>query len=67
MRRKEKGQTVSMKRLKISRTWLIQLFVPPLSLSVKAMIWATMAPSLPDAAEIPCAVDLYLVGKTSPG
>ena len=26
-----------------------------------------MAPNLPEAAEIPCAVDLYRVGNTSPG
>lgn len=29
--------------------------------------WAMMAPSFPLAAQIPCAVDLYRVGKTSPG
>jgi hypothetical protein len=26
-----------------------------------------MAPNFPDAAEIPCAVDLYRVGNASPG
>lgn len=31
------------------------------------MICATMAPSLPHAAENPCPVARYRVGKTSPG
>lgn len=29
--------------------------------------WATTAPSLPKAAEIPWAVERYRVGKASPG
>jgi hypothetical protein len=40
---------------------------PPMSLSRLNPTWAMIAPSLPDAAEIPCAVDRYRVGKTSPG
>jgi hypothetical protein len=29
--------------------------------------WAIMAPTLPEAAEIPCDVERYRVGKHSPG
>lgn len=31
------------------------------------IIWATMAPSFPLAAAIPCAVERYRVGKILPG
>lgn len=31
------------------------------------MVCAMMAPTLPEAAERPCEVDLYRVGKHSPG
>jgi len=40
---------------------------PPWSFNDEKPIRATIAPSLPDAAEIPWQVDLYRVGKTSPG
>lgn len=38
-----------------------------MSFSREKPTWAMIAPSLPDAAEIPWAVDLYRVGNTSPG
>lgn len=39
----------------------------PLVFRFAKMTWARTAPSFPDAAEIPCAVARYRVGKTSPG
>lgn len=34
---------------------------------MKKIIWETMAPSFPEAAVIPCAVERYRVGKISLG
>lgn len=63
----------NINRAKISMTWGNQQFfgLPSLaqlwSIKVPRAVWAIMAPILPEAAEIPWAEDLYLVGKTSPG
>jgi hypothetical protein len=46
---------------------LTKAFVPPIFFNCANPTCATIAPSLPDAAEIPCPVLLYLVGNTSPG
>lgn len=43
------------------------LFSPPISFNWVKLTCATIAPNFPLAAEIPCAVDRYLVGKISPG
>ena len=41
------------------RSWRIR--------NTEKVIWVTMEPSFPLAAEIPCAVDRYRVGNASPG
>ena len=43
------------------------LLGPPISFSLAKPTCATTAPNFPDAADIPCAVLLYLVGNASPG
>ena len=48
-------------------SWGRNLPVPPILMSLEKPTCAMMAPSFPLAAQIPCAVDLYRVGKTSPG
>ena len=58
---------VNMKSAKISRIWGRNLPVPPILMSREKPTCAMIAPSFPLAAQIPCAVDLYRVGKTSPG
>lgn len=56
-----------MNNAKISMTWFNQALVPPLFLRGPIKACAMMAPTLPDAALIPCPVERYLVGNTSPG
>jgi hypothetical protein len=49
-----------MKKAKSSRMWGTQLLepgLPPMSFSREKPTWATMAPSLPEAALMPCEVD----------
>src|ERR1700736_4508852 len=53
-----------MKRAKISMTWFNQALVPPLFLKGPINACEMIAPTLPAAALIPCAVERYLVGKT---
>lgn len=61
----------NMKAAKICMTWSSQgdasVFVAPRVRCGPMRIWATIAPTLPEAAEIPWEVDRYLVGKHSPG
>lgn len=58
---------VSIKNAKISMMCCTNLLFPPMSISWPKPSCATIAPSLPDAAEIPCAVERYRVGNASPG
>lgn len=48
---------VNMKKANISMMCFTNLFVPPILMSCPNPSWAMTAPSLPDAAEIPCAVE----------
>ena len=76
------GRETHMKKAKSSMMCGRNAPLPPMSMRRAKPTWATMAaheysrregsmsdspPSLPEAAQIPCAVDLYRVGKTSPG
>ena len=45
----------------------MNLSFPPIVTSCANPTCAMIAPSFPEAAEIPCAVDRYRVGNTSPG
>ncbi len=65
----------NMKAAKICMTWLSHGdaavpvapgFAPRVRRGPK-IVCAMMAPTLPEAAERPCEVDLYRVGKHSPG
>ena len=57
-----------MNKEKISITWFNQeLVTPSWSLRGPMRDCAMIAPTLPDAALMPKAVDRYRVGKTSPG
>ena len=44
-----------------------KLFGPPISFSLAIPTCATTAPNFPDAADMPCAVLLYLVENASLG
>lgn len=51
---------VAMKRAKISKIWgknALEPVLPPMSIILANPTWATMAPSLPEAAEMPWKVD----------
>ena len=48
-------------------TWFNQALLPPLFLNGPIKACAMIAPTFPEAALIPCEVERYLVGKTSPG
>lgn len=73
--RKETSVPHSMNSAKICMRWLsqgwhaapLQFGAAPLLRSGGAMTCATIAPILPAAAEIPCPVERYRVGKHSPG
>lgn len=61
------NRPVNMKPAKIWKMWSMNWSFPPISFSLAKPTWAMIAPSLPEAAEIPWEVDLYRVGKHSPG
>ena len=61
------AQITHMKKAKSSMMCFRNLPLPPMLINRAKPTWATMAPSLPEAAQIPWAVDRYRVGKASPG
>jgi len=56
-----------MNKANICITWFRNASVPPISLNGPIKACDNIAPIFPAAALIPCPVDRYRVGNTSPG